>query len=296
VALARFGRGDLDEAARSASQAIDAGAAAFGMRSRIYAMAGEVALAVLDAKRVLDVREADLVDVRFAVQLLRRQEPTALATVAVSRAVVGLDPHMQLHILDELLWEGTVAYAVDLVERLLAESQQVTWRQPHAFNYLVLSLIALGRFGDAMRVIGDPRERLSRADEGDCFNFAMAEWGISGELPLELLKAVVERSAEADGAKRGDANYAQCLAVANWATGDSAAARQWVERARRSAMLSGPRIFSAWRYLNVQRGEFRDDLQDLLRLIEGESLKPRFLVGTGQQAALGFGEKPPPPN
>jgi hypothetical protein len=84
------------------------------------------------------------------------------------------------------------------------------------------------------------------------------------------------------------------MAIAYWATGDTGRAAEFVELARaavepvRWEIWSGS-LFSCWRYYEPSASEFREDLDEIEALINGDTLrKPRFM--TAGEEALDVGE------
>jgi hypothetical protein len=106
----------------------------------------------------------------------------------------------------------------------------------------------------------------------------MAEWAATSNVPRDLFDTVVQLDRVTP---RDDANYHQCLAIANWAIGDLAAAERRVQQAETLARSQpadrGTLIFSAWSYLRVERAVFIDDLAELKELIQGSTIRPRFM-------------------
>ena len=128
----------------------------------------------------------------------------------------------------------------------------------------------------ATRLLGREGRDIVDMDIQDAFNYGMAIWGGTGEVETGLFARVVELHTEDAG--RDDANYCQCMAIANWAVGDETMGLEFVQRAQRAVDADRSREFSCWRYYRVPVEEFRRDLNEIAALIQGDgSKRPRFI-------------------
>jgi len=116
---------------------------------------------------------------------------------------------------------------------------------------------------------------LAQRDVADNFNYAMAEWAESGAIPADLFSRVIDQQQ----GKRPGANSSQCLAVAFWANHDRESARKEVQSAKEQMDETEP-TFSCWRYLQVDAESFRQDLSELLVLINTDKGLPTFISRT----------------
>ena len=148
--------------------------------------------------------------------------------------------------------------------------------QKSARSEISLCFIGQRRFVDAKEFILSGDKVPSELGIQDSFNYAIADWGETRRIPVELFARVVALDAEAPQQQPG-ANYLQCLALANWAAGRIDTSRLFVEKSRSS--LNGPDLqFSAWRYLRVKPEEFLKDL---------DSLNAMISTGMGQPELFG---------
>jgi hypothetical protein len=108
-----------------------------------------------------------------------------------------------------------------------------------------------------------------------CFNFAMAKWGKQQQPDVDLFSRVIKLSNNDRSA--GDANYQQCLALCFAIAGDKEAAIARLDRSRRLAGELTPFVFSCWRYLRVDEGKFKLDLDEIQLFIDGQSIIPEFM-------------------
>jgi MinD-like ATPase involved in chromosome partitioning or flagellar assembly len=175
-------------------------------------------------------------------------------------------------LISELL--ATQDRALEAVERLLTpvlqSTEDVADREAAEFQ-LALCRIAQKRFEEAMKLIASERTSLGEMAIAENFNFAMAEWGATNHVPVDLFHRVLlihERSPRDTGS-----NYMQCLAIAFWADGRGADAQDAIESSRK-ALIEGEKTLSAWRYLYVDSDVFERDLKSLERMVAGGGERP----------------------
>ncbi len=252
-----------------------------------------------DLLAILDSSEATFPEIRFAISRLARLEPALLSEdrVARSKSVLGLPVRERvalIHDPDERMLAVGQVIADDIMRMPELDSLEEATKVP-----LALVLIASGRFGDAMALMGPGRPDPAAPSLAitTAFNYAIAEWGHTGRVPTDLFEAVVRLDAGAAPPNRPEsANYCQCLALAHWATGDREAAVRLADQAV-AALADAPaeavarqrrvtreleawrgsrpdREFSSWRYLLVNRKEFVADIEDFLAMVRGEERKP----------------------
>ena len=124
-----------------------------------------------------------------------------------------------------------------------------------------------------MNTIGD--RRALGNEIADVFNYAMAEWGETGVPPKDLFARVIELG---EGKKGGNANFLQCMAIAQYVVGNEVGARSFVRAAGSEIRLNPRRTFSAWRYLETTANQFRTDLDAIDSLIKGNDVLPAFIA------------------
>lgn len=151
----------------------------------------------------------------------------------------------------------SVSFGVSLMERSQFVKAGLPAANPTLDGSYVLSLIRMHRFEDAIKAIGSRAQVIQGERIIDVFNYAIAEWGRDARAPKDLFQRVVEL----DRIQRRsmDANYHQCMALANAVAGNSKEATKRLERARQDIEVSG-RAFSCWSYLELSRAEFLRDV------------------------------------
>lgn len=143
---------------------------------------------------------------------------------------------------------------------------------------LCLPLIAAGYFMTAAeilsKIVAIPGVRTIRA----IYNFAMAEWGVNGSAPLELLYEVIAMHEANASAPNDNANYDQCIAIAYTEVDQQANALAALKQSRKNSSHSS-QIFSGWTYLSESESVFSSHLDQLEKRIYTGSPMPTFLTG-----------------
>ena len=299
--LAELGEDDRqpESVALLVQQAIDAGydrPEAYLKRARIRADNDDIPGATEDARRVLESRQVAPPMVREALGRLVRTQPSTVNELAESTAVRSLE-------VDDQFWlahsfnrtKEHLQLAVSLWERLLAVPDFPEERIAGAQHFLGISYMGLGRCSAAAGMFRKEEQRLSDLTIVDAFNYAMALWGMTQTVETEAFQRVVDLD-RSDIQGDETTNYLQCMAVACWATGENAAALDYVARAQETlSALHGRTEFSCWRYLQVGAPEFEADLDDIRALIEdGSSSLPRFMAPTDTESSQSPQEVQPP--
>jgi hypothetical protein len=109
----------------------------------------------------------------------------------------------------------------------------------------------------------------------DAFNYAMAEWGHTGDIPIDLFRRVVDLASASEFRLK---NPCQCIAIAAWASGDVGAAKRYLANAEELARGDDSGAFSGWRYLQASAAEFREDLVEIRSMIDGAPARPRIFT------------------
>ncbi len=277
--LARLRRGQrrADEALGLLEQIVKLGAADAEVliaRSEMYLQLGKRNLALEDVSAVFRLPHVSAFDLSVAVRLRLDLDPDGLANLGDSPAMQNLSAE----------WVCLIARELERSPENIktAESLLRTWLEIHSDSEnlfaakleYVLCLIGTGKFLDAMATISPTPPIASNLNMYDAFNFAMAEWGATGNLRTDLLMRVIELYE--DGTVSGP-NYHQCLSMAHWAVGNTEQAILFYQRAYDSISGAPDATFSAWSYLFLSGDQFLDDLFEMKSLLDGLPLNPRFL-------------------
>jgi hypothetical protein len=141
---------------------------------------------------------------------------------------------------------------------------------------LVLNLLGQGKPQEIFELTDLGRVPISELSQVDCFNLAMARWAVDQSAPIELFQRVIDLGN--DGAEpSSSANYAQCLSIAHWLTGNIEQARTSSNTARNTIVSRGTPEFSCWQYRKVSPEAFIEDLVEINRAISGQKVLPRFM-------------------
>ena len=277
--------GQPESAALLINQAIDAGydqPDAYLKRSRIRAENNDSGSASEDAWRVLNSSRVDPPMIREAIRRLTRLEACIPKDVVESTSVttLGLDDKLWLAETFDSFLEN-VPVAVALWENILDVSDLSAGQRAHAKNCLGLSYMGLGRCSDARWMFRSEGQSIDELSIADAFNYGMAMWGTKGTVETEPFERVVDLD-RANGRQDESPNYLQCMAIAYWATGNSSAAIDYVERAQLAISgIRGRTEFSCWRYLQVSAKSFEADLGEIRTLIDGGcSRMPGYITET----------------
>ena len=274
-----------ESAAQLINQAIHHGCErpeAFLRRSRFRADNDEVDGALEDVWRVLASEHIAPPMVREAVGRLARLEGRETRGFVDSNAVATLDINGKLWLAGTFnRSRDDLSIAVALWEHIVASDELAADRREGVRIRLGLSYLGLGLCSEAATIFGDVNRDVAEVEIAAVFNYGMALWGRDGTVDREAFEQVVEID-QSNEVRQETANYLQCMAIAYWATRESAKALDCANRAQRSLVaLRGRSEFSCWRYLQVSTSVFETDLDEMRAMIkEGELRIPRFMVGT----------------
>ena len=236
-----------------------------------------------DAMESLRFADATSGQVRRAFSMLTQDQRTSAAR---SVAVAALKPRERVWIASEL--DSTridAATAVAMIRPLIIDHQLAEEVLHGARQALVLAYIAIGDFFEALETIRSEEADVSRMRIHFAFNFGMALWGQKSHVVREPFDRVLEIE-RSNPQEDPDANYYQRMAISNWAVGDTDRARDAAKHAI-EIVASRRREFSCWRYLRVPAVDFKQDVDQILRLIGGdESVAPWFMNPEGQPSLL----------
>ena len=169
--------------------------------------------------------------------------------------------------------------AVPILTSVLNDEELTDKDRTNAIKTLGLLYISSGRFGSAAELLWSEGQAIDDLNLPDTFNYGMAMWGAKGNVDAMPFRRVVELGrADEEPARKRDANYLQCMAIAYWAVAEIDAAKDFAQRAR--ATVDNRRlVFSCWRYRRVSGKMFRADVDRIISLIDGDSAQvPSFMV------------------
>ncbi len=242
-------------------------------RARVLTRIGDGAAARADAKRVLLESRLTRQVAREAIGLAELDVPEDAGELP---AVAAMDGLRKLLLAAYLERDGETRACVSVLKSALHGADEVALRE-RATEQLALSLVAIGDLDEACDLLGSHGTELAAMNVWSAFNYGMATWGRTGELPREAFERVVTLN-EADDDEATDANYLQCMAVAYWAVGEPGKAMEFARRAKLEAGATLRPTFSCWRYRTVATQSFLQDTDSIMRLIAGEDgVVPKFM-------------------
>ena len=205
-----------------------------------------------------------------------------LKSDTISTALLSKPPEERVLIAEHLNKSRAEAdLAAAMLRPLLTDLDVTRDVADSARHLLVLSSIATGRFSEAIGAIQGEATAVEGMKIHYAFNYGMALWGEN----LRFYREPFEHVLKCDQTEPREAptpNYLQCLAVAHWAIGEKSKAQDLAQRASQVFRSRWGHEFSCWRYLQVPRNEFEQDIDEFLKLIDGDdTVKPRFLSSNG---------------
>ncbi len=282
LGVVRKDQGDLNEAMALFERAMALGHQASAVlveRATCHSMLGDRARTTEDVQRLLELPDFEDFGLYQAVQLLNSDDQQLLARVPQSKAFKSLDVDEKFLVARAMFEKGAIESSADAFQALVDDpSTSATLRKGIRMN-LVLALMGLANVDQAMRMLSPTRPSLDELEAQDAFNYAMAEWAQTGDIPKDLFARVLEL----DDADQGgpSANYEQCLAVSCWAVGETSKAEERIAKAEEYAQKIGKTEFSCWRYREVTREEFLEDCGKIRKLISTGEGRPSFFRGSG---------------
>jgi MinD-like ATPase involved in chromosome partitioning or flagellar assembly len=234
--------------------------------------------ALIDLARFFRLSEVSSASFALATRLLVRSNPTHLLEMVNSPAVTMLPSNRVDDIQRELLRSyETSEYAVLFLRKWLAENPDHEDKDG-VLHDLVLSLIAAKRFTEAKREAQNDSPDLISSDH--FFNYIMAEWGLTAEVPRDLFNSFVGRLSNL-AAEETDANMLQCFSLSYWAVGDWDRAFSLLDQAFERSAAAPRIIFSCWSYLYRSPRNFRTDLDAMKAMYLSGSGHPEFIRSPG---------------
>lgn len=245
-------------------------------RAELFNLTNDPRSALEDAQRLLKSSDATYVEVSAAARLILRLSPQSLESITETSAFQRLDATGQRFVANEFFQSRSALPVAVRILSFLAKSEiESPGLRALVRTDLVLALIGQGHYQEATEVIsrdGQGEEKSSTISEA--FNYAMADWGMKLRPSPELFRRVIELE---KGVEESGPNRHECLAIALWAVDQTEPALSRLGESWQQ-IISRPRPeFSAWSYLRLSPPEFMNDLKEIQRLIEGESVTPRFI-------------------
>jgi tetratricopeptide (TPR) repeat protein len=276
VALSNF-----DMAALVLDQAVMLGPSpqALLQRSRVLFQLGRKEDAVNDLLAVVCL---DTVEEDFVVEALRdlhRIDPARLIRDLNPELLSAMSPVAKAQVAGLLATpEDAFARAVPLLTDAVAGVEKD--RPTGWFIRQQLSIFLLYRreWAKVLELWQDQAKFFTRRYHAmSLFHQALAWWGITGCMPELTCRQIVEL-AHSPSACDSHAPDCQALALVYWRLGEPARANEYVQKALRQIAPRVTRELSYWRCLEVTPEEFREDCQQIARLVEGDRVLPLVIT------------------
>ena len=220
-------------------------------------------------------KELDEDELTRGVEILRQIDPKEILKISTAPAFTSLSGHQCAWVAGKIMTskEGLEA-AVDLLSRCRKNSNLTVMSEGNIKESLMLALIGLGRFEEAMRLYGRIRPHPEDLEIIDAFNYGMAEWGATSIPHQDIFRRVVALDSKTRDRYR--ANYCQCVALSLWVIGRNQDALKSLDDAIKQITEKPTSDFSCWRYMRVSPSEFIEDCDSIRKLIDGVKVEPLF--------------------
>lgn len=239
-------------------------------------------LAVKDAMRILEFPRLSVDQVLEAIEILN-WSPEYLSQLAECASIKSLPVGDQIQIAQGL--NQSVSHAKSSYEILLSALSTLELppvEQVVAQDSFILSSMALGKYTEVVDTITARDSEIEKMTGDDAFHLGMATWGISNSVESKFFERFLEYGDSlSDNPLGGDPTHdrTQRRAIALWAVGRIGEATRLALAVLELWKRPNQFQFSYWRYLNVSDVEFRQDIEDLIALIDGTvGVKPRFML------------------
>jgi len=281
LAQVRREQGLLDEALECLDAAIDSkgpSPKALLERAEVNRQLERRPEAIADVRAALATEGLPFSTLWRSLRFLRYLDPSILASVPNLSTLASLDEHEKLALASEFFWHRKSLPRVrELLAPLLKDQRLNENLIDGALTAVSLSLIGAGKFAEAKRILGIGRgELLVSKPIHHVFNYAMAEWALSGRPKKDIFVRIVELGKARPPEKR-TANFLQCMAICHRVLRNPEDAKKALRQSRQKLLARPTAEFSAWRYLQLTPAEFLGDLDAMSRWIDGRRILPGFM-------------------
>jgi MinD-like ATPase involved in chromosome partitioning or flagellar assembly len=248
---------------------------------------GELQEAARAASRVFDAPGTDFFELQRAVEVIRGGGiDDFVDSIGTSLAVTTLPDHLQLWLASSLSASKPELRAAKRILRALQSTRpDFLTSSPGGRHTLVLVLIGLGEFQEAINVIDAVHPPSAQLSVEEAFNYAMASWGLQGRPDRAQFARVPSDTTRHVG--DGSPNFHQCMAIVRWVLDDIEGARTHLSRSRIGIATRSVPEFSCWRYLRVSGDVFLSDLDRIEKLFAGHHESPLFITASESVAPTG---------
>ena len=277
LGVVRKDQGDLNEARALFDQAMALGYQASAVlveRATCHSMLRNRPGTIEDVRRLIELPDVGDFGLFQAVQLLSPDDQQLLTRIPQSKAFQALGADERFMVAKAMFDRGAIESSAHVFKELADNPSTPNGLRKSIRVHLVLALMGLSNVEQAMSVFGPTRPRLDELEIQDVFNYAIAEWAQTGDIPKNLFARVLELDASDHGVR--SANYEQCLAVSYWAVGETSKAEERIAKAEEYAQKITKTEFSCWQYREVTREKFLEDCGEIRKLISTGEGRPSF--------------------
>lgn len=238
-------------------------------------------LAAQDALKVLDFSglTADQFDDSVATL---KSSPVYLERILDSPSVKSLPIGRKIKLAKEF---NTSAIEANISRQLLLSIpsvEAVDWKaqmqQIEAQGALISAYLAVGEYSEIVVLLSTPESEVGGMSIENAFSLGMATWGMTGAIEPVFFEQVVgsEDSLQVD---YSTLSSSQRRAISLWAVGQTDEAREIANAILKVWRETSSFQFSFWRFLLVPARLFRQDIEELIKLIDGDAgVIPQFMV------------------
>ncbi|MGA3010215.1 MAG: hypothetical protein ABSD72_08125 [Terracidiphilus sp.] len=245
-------------------------------RAEILTNASRNDEALKDLVSFWELKDVSPFGFELAARLLLTIDKGRVPDMLRSPAIPTLPVDTVLEIVRDLQGDNeTCRYGVSLLRDWFASNTTAAKGGSISLE-LSLCLIGAGNFKEAQQEI-DQNRTMVELDLANSFNYAMAEWGSSQNVPKALFEKIIPLIEGRAGDT--DVNHLQCFSLAYWAVGDLVRARQLHDEAVARIAMAPRTVFSAWCYLYRSPREFRLDLDAMSAMFNTGAGRPAFIRG-----------------
>lgn len=243
---------------------------------------GRTPTAIADLESFLRSNRATVAPLAYlAIDKLRKFDGDWVSAARSSPLLQHLTTDEKFDLIPRLHYSRDgLAVAAALAEPIWLDETQPELDRERARTQLTLCQIGTQQFAAAMDVMGDRASVMASQDIILLFNYAIAEWGEHGRPPLDVFEAVVNLPPYSLPPNPYIANRHQCFALAYYLLGRRDKAEDHVTISRDRIRNVQNEAFSSWRYVQLGRKAFEDDLTQMQKQARAGALSPPVVQRT----------------
>ena len=222
------------------------------------------------ASIAIQQKNLGILELSQIIRTLSGNEPEKLDKIDSWPAVKELNEHHLLFLAQLLSFDWDLLSSAEvLIRSAIAKSDKTS----ELNNDLVLNLIGQNKHAEAIKICKKQLKE-NASDQNTLFNLAMATWGKTAKVPVEIFQSVLDSGTNKSNYS---ASYLQRISLAMWATGKSDEAGKILEKAKLKVVNLD---FSYWSFRFRAREKFLKDLDEQKAMFSGnlDIMHPPFDV------------------